>query len=98
MAVDMFLKLEDIPGESKDKIHKDEIVIFSFQRGAAANGDGRFFRGGAGAGKVHLSESPSRTASRSPRRRCSSRSRQASTSKEAVITVRKAGKTTTSTS
>ncbi|HAF25425.1 MAG TPA: type VI secretion system tube protein Hcp, partial [Blastocatellia bacterium] len=33
MAVDMFLKLEGIKGESKDKVHKDEIHIESFSWG-----------------------------------------------------------------
>jgi type VI secretion system secreted protein Hcp len=51
MAVDMFLKLDGIKGESKDHKHKDEIHIESFswglsQTGAHATG------GGGGAGKV----------------------------------------------
>lgn len=50
MAVDMFLKITDIPGESNDAKHKDEIDIFSFswalsQSGSAASG------GGGGSGK-----------------------------------------------
>jgi type VI secretion system secreted protein Hcp len=53
MAVDMFLKLEGIKGESKDNKHKDEIHIESFswgmnQTGAHATG------GGGGAGKVSV--------------------------------------------
>ena len=49
MAVDMFLKLDGIKGESKDAKHKDEIHIESFswgmnQTGAHAAGGG----GGAG--------------------------------------------------
>jgi type VI secretion system secreted protein Hcp len=35
MAVDMFLKLEGIAGESRDAKHKDEIEIESFTWGAA---------------------------------------------------------------
>jgi type VI secretion system secreted protein Hcp len=51
MAVDMFLKLDGVKGESKDQKHKDEIHIESFswglsQTGAHATG------GGGGAGKV----------------------------------------------
>ena len=51
MAVDMFLKLDGIKGESMDHKHKDEIHIESFswglsQTGAFATG------GGGGAGKV----------------------------------------------
>jgi len=53
MAVDMFLKLEGIKGESKDAKHKDEIHIESFswgltQTGAVGTG------GGGGAGKVNV--------------------------------------------
>jgi type VI secretion system secreted protein Hcp len=51
MAVDMFLKLDGIKGESKDNKHKDEIHIESFSWGmnqTGAHGTG----GGGGAGKV----------------------------------------------
>src|SRR5262245_10475584 len=53
MAVDMFLKLEGVKGESKDHKHGGEIHIESFswgmnQTGAHATG------GGGGAGKVHV--------------------------------------------
>ena len=53
MAVDMFLKLDGIKGESKDSKHKDEIHIESFswgmsQTGAMSSG------GGGGAGKVSV--------------------------------------------
>jgi type VI secretion system secreted protein Hcp len=53
MAVDMFLKLDGIKGESADHKHKDEIHIESFswglsQTGAHATG------GGGGAGKVNV--------------------------------------------
>lgn len=33
MAVDMFLKLDGIPGESKDAKHKDEIDVYSWSWG-----------------------------------------------------------------
>jgi len=51
MAIDMFLKLDGVKGESMDHKHKDEIHIESFswglsQTGAHATG------GGGGAGKV----------------------------------------------
>src|SRR5688500_10450326 len=51
MAVDMFLKIDGIKGESKDAKHKDEIHIESFSWGmnqTGAHGAG----GGGGAGKV----------------------------------------------
>jgi type VI secretion system secreted protein Hcp len=53
MAVDMFLKLDGIKGESKDAKHKDEIHIESFSWGLSqtgAHGTG----GGGGAGKVSV--------------------------------------------
>lgn len=53
MAVDMFLKLDGIKGESKDHKHKDEIHIESFSWGmnqTGAHGVG----GGGGAGKVSV--------------------------------------------
>jgi type VI secretion system secreted protein Hcp len=53
MAVDMFLKLDGIKGESKDAKHKDEIHIESFSWGLSqtgAHGSG----GGGGAGKVSV--------------------------------------------
>jgi type VI secretion system secreted protein Hcp len=55
MAVDFFLKLDAIKGESLDSNHKDEIQIMSWSWGASqvtaiASG------GGAGAGKANLSD------------------------------------------
>jgi type VI secretion system secreted protein Hcp len=53
MAVDMFLKLDGVKGESKDHKHKDEIHIESFSWGMSqtgAHGSG----GGGGAGKVSV--------------------------------------------
>lgn len=53
MAVDMFLKLDGIKGESKDKTHKDEIHIESFAWGM--NQTGNFgTAGGGGAGKINV--------------------------------------------
>jgi len=54
MAVDMFLKLGDIKGESTDDKHKDEIEVLSFSFGisntVAPTG------GGGGSGKVTLQD------------------------------------------
>src|SRR5687768_18000173 len=55
MAVDYFLKLDGIKGESTADKHKDEIDIMSFSWGltqAATAG----FGGGAGAGKVQMQD------------------------------------------
>ncbi len=54
MAVDVFLKLENINGESKDeKGHTDEIEIMSFSWGMSQSGTTHSGPGG-GAGKVHV--------------------------------------------
>ena len=55
MAVDMFLKLESIPGESKDKTYKEHIEILSFSFGAIQQGAYSTGTGG-GAGKAHIHE------------------------------------------
>lgn len=55
MAVDMFLKIDGIPGESKDINHRDEIDILSYSWGetqqAVASGGG-----GVAAGRVTMQE------------------------------------------
>jgi len=55
MAVDMFLKLGDIKGESKDKTHKDEIDVLSWSWGASNSGTFHL-GGGGGAGKVNVQD------------------------------------------
>ena len=54
MATDMFLKLGDIKGESKDQQHRDEIEIKSIQWGMSQSGSMHTGSGG-GAGKVSIS-------------------------------------------
>lgn len=55
MAVDMFLKIEGIKGESTDDKHKDEIEILSYSWGASQSGT-LAFGGGGGAGKVQFQD------------------------------------------
>jgi type VI secretion system secreted protein Hcp len=55
MAVDYFLKLDGIQGESTDANHKDEIQIMSFSWGGS-NVSSVAGTGGSGAGKVDLSD------------------------------------------
>ena len=38
MAVDMFMKIDDIKGESVDKTHKDEIDVLAWSWGVIAVG------------------------------------------------------------
>ena len=53
MAVDMFLKLDGVKGESKDAKHKDEIDIQSLSWGHSQTGTFGA-GGGGGAGKVSV--------------------------------------------
>lgn len=55
MAVDMFLELEGIKGESQDKAHKGKIEIESFSWGATQTGT-HSGGGGGGAGKVNMQD------------------------------------------
>src|SRR5262245_18861538 len=55
MAVDAFLNLEGIKGETHDHKHKDAIEIMSFSWGASQTGSFQTGTGG-GAGKVHFND------------------------------------------
>jgi type VI secretion system secreted protein Hcp len=55
MAVDMFLELDAIPGESLDKAHKDKIDILAWSWGLSNTGN--FHQGGGGgAGKANFQD------------------------------------------
>ena len=56
MAVDLFLKLDGIKGESLDDKHKDEIVLESFSWGETNVGAHVASGAGAGAGKVSMQD------------------------------------------
>lgn len=53
--VDYFLKIEGIPGESKDQNHKDEIDVLSWSWGETNTGSSDA-RGGAGSGRVQMQD------------------------------------------
>jgi type VI secretion system secreted protein Hcp len=55
MAVDYFLKLDGIEGESEDDKHKNEIQLTSFSWGETQQGT-MAFGGGGGAGKVQFQD------------------------------------------
>ncbi|MFZ4858657.1 MAG: Hcp family type VI secretion system effector [Desulfuromonadaceae bacterium] len=55
MAVDMFLKVDGIKGESHDDKHKDEIDILAWSWGASQSGNAQS-GGGGGAGKVNVQD------------------------------------------
>jgi type VI secretion system secreted protein Hcp len=55
MAVDMFMLIEGVKGESKDKVHKDSIDVLAWSWGMA--NAGTFHTGsGGGAGKVNVQD------------------------------------------
>jgi type VI secretion system secreted protein Hcp len=91
MAVDYFLKLDGIPGESTDAKHKDEIDVLAFSWGvsqAKATGSG----GGGGAGKAVFEDLlvVARTSKASPKLWLACASGQHI--KSAILTCRKPGK------
>ncbi len=53
MAVDMFIKVEGVTGESKDEAHADEIDVLAWSWGMSNSGTAHH-GGGAGAGKVNV--------------------------------------------
>jgi type VI secretion system secreted protein Hcp len=55
MAVDLFIKLGDIKGESQDKSHKDEIDVLAWSWGMSQSGTMHLGTGG-GAGKVNVQD------------------------------------------
>jgi type VI secretion system secreted protein Hcp len=55
MAIDMFIKIGDIKGESGDDAHKDEIDVLSWSWGMTQSGS-THSGGGGGAGKVSVQD------------------------------------------
>jgi len=55
MAVDMFIKIGDLKGESQDQKHKDEIDVLSWTWGVSNMGSAHV-GGGAGTGKANVQD------------------------------------------
>jgi type VI secretion system secreted protein Hcp len=55
MAVDMFLKIDDVKGESQDDKHKDEVDVLAWSWGMSQSGT-THTGGGGGAGKVNVQD------------------------------------------
>lgn len=55
MAVDVFLKINGIPGESADSKHKAEIDVLSYSFGISQTGT-MAYGGGGGAGKANFQD------------------------------------------
>lgn len=90
-AVDYFLKLQGIDGESTDSKHKAEIDIESWSWGATQSG-AHGFGGGGGAGKVQMQDFhfTMRVNKASPKLMLACATGEHI--KEAILTCRKAGK------
>jgi type VI secretion system secreted protein Hcp len=93
MAVDYFLKLDGIPGESTDAKHKGEIDVLAFSWGVSGSKSTGPGGGGGGAGKAVFEDLlvVARTSKASPRLWLACASGQHI--KNAVLTCRKPGKT-----
>jgi type VI secretion system secreted protein Hcp len=89
-AIDYFLKLDGISGESKDSKHKGEIEVLSFSFGESSSGS-MAYGGGGGEGKVQMSDFTftARTSKASPQLflHCA----EGKHIKQAFLTARKAG-------
>jgi len=55
MAVDMFLKIDGVNGEAKDKVHSKEIDVLAWTWGMGNHGSAHVL-GGAGSGKVNVQD------------------------------------------
>ncbi len=55
MSMDMFIKIGDVKGESRDQTHKEEIDVLAWSWGASNSGSAHV-GGGAGAGKVNVQD------------------------------------------
>jgi type VI secretion system secreted protein Hcp len=92
LAVDYFLKIDGVPGESPDAKHKGEIQLESFSWGETSAGGGGPGGGGGGAGKVQMQDLVVNmmTSKASPKLMlaCATGKHY----KDAVLTARKAGK------
>ena len=55
MAVDMFLELKDVKGESRDSVYKEKIDILAWSWGASNSGTSHS-GGGSGAGKANFQD------------------------------------------
>jgi type VI secretion system secreted protein Hcp len=55
MAMDMFIKIDTLKGESRDKTHKEEIDVLAWSWGMSNSGSAHV-GGGAGSGKVNVQD------------------------------------------
>jgi type VI secretion system secreted protein Hcp len=55
MAVDMFIKIGDLKGESRDSVHKEKTDVLAWSWGMSNSGSAHV-GGGAGSGKVNVQD------------------------------------------
>jgi type VI secretion system secreted protein Hcp len=92
MAVDMFLKLGDIKGESQDRKHKEEIDVLAWSWGLSQSGTTHMGAGG-GAGKVNVNDLSLTKFVDKASPNLIQATCDGTHFKQALLTVRKAGKT-----
>lgn len=90
-AVDYFLKIDGIEGESEDSKHKNEIQLQSWSWGEEQHGTGAF-GGGSGAGKVKMHDFAFTMSTNKASPKLFLACAQGEHIKKAVLTCRKAGK------
>jgi type VI secretion system secreted protein Hcp len=90
MAVDMFLKLDDVKGESADDKHKDEIDVLSWSWGITQSATGHV-GGGSGSGKANVSDIHITKYIDSSSHKLLKSTATGTHFKEALLTIRKAG-------
>ena len=92
MAVDMFLKLDGIDGESQDATHAKEIDVLAWSWGASQSGTTHMGQGGGG-GKVNVQDLSITKYVDSATNNLLQRTFDGKHIKEATLVVRKAGGT-----
>jgi type VI secretion system secreted protein Hcp len=90
MAVDMFLKIDDIKGESADDKHKGEIDVYSWSWGATQVGSSQT-ASGSGSGKANVADLTFTTRLESSIPPLLAMLLRGKPFKQAVLTLRKAG-------
>jgi type VI secretion system secreted protein Hcp len=91
-AVDYFLKIDGVEGESSDSKHKGEIEILSYSWGASNSSSSGSAGGGGGAGKVSMQDFHFTAKSNKSSPKLFLSCATGEHIKKAVLTVRKAGK------
>ena len=90
MAVDMFMKIDDIKGESQDDKHKGEIDVYSWNWGVTQTGSSQT-GGGAGVGRANVQDFSFTTRVESSHAPLLGNALRGKHFKQAVFTQRKAG-------